>query len=213
MIGALMKKDFYINGIYYLIISALIPLFYVMEVDQHYLYYGIMIGFLFNLFYYDHRNHVNRFIGSLPVKLRNVVWARYITMFLILVCFILYVRLVDSLAHYGLPYLEFQPMTALEIMILFTSISITIAVSMPIYYLVKTFMKAIGIQMGLLLFSTFTFAIMIGNDYITFYEPLLLGVFKLIDIQPYLMLTLISLLFLYLSFLLSAWIYTKKAKV
>ncbi|MFD2628623.1 ABC-2 transporter permease [Oceanobacillus kapialis] len=213
MIGSLMKKDFYINGIYYLIILGLIPLFYVMETDQYYLYFGIMIGFLFNLFYYDHRNHVNRFIGSLPVKLRNVVLSRYITMFSILVCFVLYVWLVDSLAHYGLPYLETQPMTTIEIMILFTFISITISISMPIYYLVKTFMKAIGIQMGLLVFGTFAFAIMLGNEYITFYEPLLLGLFKLIDIQPYVMLILISLLFLYLSYELSAWIYTKKAKV
>ncbi|WP_058949212.1 ABC-2 transporter permease [Oceanobacillus picturae] len=213
MITTLMKRDFYINAIYFLIIALAIPALYIIEMAEFYLYFGIMMGFLFNLFYYDHRNNVNRFIGSLPVKLQHVVLSRYVLLLVVVVGFLLYTWLVDSLAHNGLPYIESKTMSSIEITILFTLISIAISISIPIYYFVKSITTALAIQGGLLIFGTFTFAILTGNELITFHDSLLLWFFDLIEIQPIVMLIIISLVFLYLSYLLSARIYIKKAKV
>ncbi|MCG3420250.1 ABC-2 transporter permease [Oceanobacillus jordanicus] len=213
MILHLMKKDFYINSFYYGFNALLIPLFYVMGFTESYFFFVIMIHFLFNLFYFDHRNHVNRFISSLPVKLHHVVLSRHLYLLLFLIGFLLYVWLVDSIASKGLPYLTSQPIDALSITLLFTTICIVVSLSMPIYYLVTSFNKAFVIQMGLLVFSTFAFSVTLGNDLITFHEPILSWFSNLIEIQPIIILVAISLVFLYLSYLLSAWIYTKKAKV
>lgn len=213
MIAQLMKKDLYLNGIYYLVIVLLIPVFYVIELSEIYFFFAIILGFLFNLFYYDNRNNVNRFIGSLPVKLHHVVLSRYASLLLFVVGFLLYVWLVDSLAHHGLPYLASQPIDPISMTILFTTICMIVSISLPIYYFVKSFNKTFFLQIIFLLFSSFAFAVIQGNELISFHKPFLKWLFDVIAFQPIVILIVISLVFFYLSYLLSARIYTKKAKV
>ncbi|WP_042222286.1 ABC-2 transporter permease [Oceanobacillus manasiensis] len=213
MITQLMKKDLYLNGVYYLVIVPLIPVFYVIELSDIYFFFAIILGFLFSLFYSDNLNNVNRFIGSLPVKLHHIVLSRYASLLLFVIGFLLYVWLVDSLAHYGSPYLASQQIDSISMTILFTTICIIVSISFPIYYYVESFNKAFFFQIIFLLFSSFTFAIFQGNELISFHEPFLKWLFDVIAFQPIVILIVISFVFLYLSYLLSAKIYTKKAKV
>lgn len=56
----LIKRDYLINQMYFVIILMAIPAIYIFDISPLFMYMFIMFGVLFNVFYYDDHNHVYR---------------------------------------------------------------------------------------------------------------------------------------------------------
>lgn len=209
----MMKRDFLINRFYFLIIFLALPVFYVMDLSPLFMFAGMMLGGLFNVFYYEGHNHVNRFISSMPIKKEITVIGRYIFLQLVILFFILYLWVVDIVSHYGLPYISYQPLTLFSLILTITFINIIIAISIPIYYFFQSFMKSLLFQGALFIMFVVSFIIIVRNfDLLSihFIASALTMIESLLSVQPYLVPILFSIVCLFLSYKLSVRIFTKK---
>ncbi|PAV30948.1 hypothetical protein CIL05_04330 [Virgibacillus profundi] len=206
----LIKKEFQLNLIYIIFLILFIPLSFVMNMPSTSLYIGTILGFIFNAFYYDSKNHVNRFTASLPFRKKYIVLGKYVFFLIVTSAFLLYVWLIDKIARFGLPYLESKPMDWFIVLLIFTSIAMMLSISIPIYYVFQSYIKAFLIQIILLFSIIFGIVIIIGNPYIQVSDKIIRFILDIIDLQPVLILIGFSLGSLYLSYRLASWIYVKK---
>ncbi|OZU88173.1 hypothetical protein CIL03_13710 [Virgibacillus indicus] len=206
----LVKKEFQLNIIYLIFIILFIPFSYVMDMPSTFIFIGAMLGFLFNAFYYDSKNHVNRLTASLPFRKKHVVLGKYVFFLIISAGFLLYLWLVDSIAHYGLPYLESQPLHWFLVLLIFASIAIMLSISIPIYYLIQSYMKAFFVQIVFLFSIAFGIVIIIANPFIQVNDSIIRFILDIIALQPVLIVVGFSFISLYLSYRLSTWIYIRK---
>ena len=206
----IVEKEFHLNLYYIIFLIMFIPILYIINISGNFIYIAAMLGFIFNAFYYDSKNHVNRFTASLPLKRESIVLGKYIFFLISTAAFLLYIWLVDKIAHSGLPYLESKPLNWFVILLIFTSIAVMLSISIPIYFMFQSYMKAFFIQMILLFSVIFSIAIIIGNPYIQISEKMVLFILDIIHLQPVLILIGFSLGSLYLSYRLTAWSYIKK---
>lgn len=136
----MIKREYVLNKLFFLSVYLLFPFIYLVNISPIFMYFGIILGYIFNLFYYDHHNQLNHFIVSLPIKKSNIVLGRYASSFTFMTVSLLYLWLIDTLAHYAfsliefLPTIEYKPITASTIIGTFILITIAVTVSMPIYY-------------------------------------------------------------------------------
>lgn len=206
----LVKKEIQLNIIYLIFIILFIPFSYVMDMPSTFIFIGAMLGFLFNAFYYDSKNHVNRFTASLPFRKKYVVLGKYVFFLIVTAGFLLYLWLVDTIAHYGLPYLESQPLHWFLVLLIFASIAIMLSISIPIYYLIQSYMKAFFVQIVLLFSIAFGIVIIIANPLIQVNDSIIRFILDIIVLQPVLIVVGFSFISLYLSYRLSTWIYIRK---
>lgn len=192
----------------------MIPFIYVLDLSPQFIYAGSIIGCIFNLFYYDSHNHVNRYIVSLPVNRSHIVRGRYTFLLTVSGTLLIYLWVIDMLANHFLPLINnwiffetsYPPITPIVIMITFIAVIIIIGVSVPIYYFFQSFIKSLFAQ-GILLF-TVVLGIAIFGNYIS--ESIVLAVLDIIDTQPVLIPMTLTFTCLYMSYKLSETIFTKR---
>lgn len=210
----MMKRDYIINKVYFLIVILLVPFIYALDMSPQFIYVGIVVGCIFNVFYYDGHNHVSRYIVSLPVSRNHIVLGRYTFLLIVAVTFLLYLWMIDMLVHYFFPMINnwiffatsFQPITPAVIIFTFIPIIIVVAVSVPIYYFFQSFIKSLLAQGALLFIGVLCMAIF--GKYIP--ESIIIIIIDMINIQPVLIMFILSIICLSISFKLSATIFTKR---
>ncbi|AXI10113.1 hypothetical protein CV093_15700 [Oceanobacillus sp. 143] len=205
----MMKKEFQLNLMSIILVIILIPAAYVLNISSSFLYIAMAFGFIFNAFYYDGKNHVNRFIKSLPIKPKHVVLGRYLLLFCISIILLIYLSIIDSIAQQHLPYLSFQPLTWIILLGLFAITSIISAISYPIYYAIQSFTIAIGVIIGVIALTASVIGIVL-NLFHAQLEQFIIFILNFIQFQPALIIILFSMGCLFLSYLLSSWIYARK---
>ncbi len=150
----LLKKDFWMNFSYLLMTLAFIPIAYVLNLSSGFLYYGLVLGLIFNAFYYDNVSGINQYMVSLPIARQKVVTARYVFCLLFALTVFGYQFVLDRLAHAGLPYFAYEPMTEYTLLTRLCGVIILMAFSLPLYF-AFSYMKAFMTQL-------ISFAVFIG---------------------------------------------------
>src|SRR5699024_2153283 len=148
MMVHMIKRDYYINFLYVLIIILALPLIYWAQISPLFAYLGVIIGFIFNVFYYDNHNHVSRSIVSMPINKKQIVLGRYTFLFFVTVLFLLYIWFIDTLVHYFapklsglLPIIPYKPISLTSALLVFAGIMLFILISILIFYLFQFFLN------------------------------------------------------------------------
>lgn len=200
----MLKRDFYLNRMVIGIYILFVPLIYIMNTDPFYIYGGATTGLVFNVFFYDNKNHITRFISSLPVNKKAIVFGRYLFLLFAIVIILFYQWLIDSIAHNGLSYLDAEPITPAKIGLIFLSISVTAAIAIPAFYFFESIMKATIFLFILLFVVAFSMAVI--SELINFIP----SVTDTLNQMPVFIPVLSALICLYASFKLSSWIFARK---
>lgn len=180
-----------------------------MNTQNVIVYFYVIFFYIFFTFNADHKNNVNRLLISLPINRKQVVAGRYLFSFISFLLLLSFHYIVDKLAHYGLRYLEFEPLTGLKVVLIITFFSIGVSLSIPIYYFFKSFQIAVYVHIMFFFFGMIGIGIIIGNPYIDF-VGMTKSIMNLIAIQPYVILLLFSAVCLYGSYRLSVWLFSRK---
>lgn len=213
----MMKRDYYINQMYFLFVVIFIPFIYVFNLSPLFIFIGMMIGSIFNLFYYDNHNHTNRFIVSMPVNRNVVVLSRYLSIMIVTIILLIYLWIIDYLAHtFILPFIsdwipafEIQPVSLILLMFTFFAVVVITSVSIPIYYYFQSFMKSLIAQGVLFVIGIIGFTLFIlFMDYIP--EKVILLVLDLIDFQPIVSFIVCIAICLTVSYKVSTFIFAKR---
>lgn len=210
----MMKRDYYINKSYFLIVLLIFPFIYVLDISPQFIYAGIIVGCIFNLFYYDGHNHVSRYIVSLPVNRCHIVRGRYFFLFIVSVTFLVYLWVIDMLAHYFFPMINnwiffetsYPPITPIVLMVTFIAVVIIVGVSVPIYYFFQSIIKSWIVQSALLFIGVLGIANF--GKYIS--ESIVITILDIINIQPVLIPITLTFTGFYVSYKLSATIFAKR---
>ncbi|RDW15594.1 ABC-2 transporter permease [Oceanobacillus chungangensis] len=205
----ILNKEFQLSFSNIILTIIFIPIAYILNISSIFLYIGFMFGFIFYAFYYDGKNHANRFIKSLPIKLRHVVLARHLFQLGLSIIVLIYLSIIDALVHHYLPYFSYQPISWITVLILFALTSFISAVSYPIYYYFQSFTTAVAVQIGSLTILASLTGIALNLFHVQL-EPFIFFILDLIEFQPTLIIILFSIGCLFLSYLLSSWIYARK---
>lgn len=206
----LLKQNAQINSILsYLSIAVIVCLAYLVAIPPTFLFIVSTVAIPIFIFYYDDKNKVNRFVVSLPIEKKTLISSKYIFMFVLALTILLFQMMIMftfSALGNGLYMYDWR-----DIIVLICSASIIIAICIPIFYFIKSFMLATGIIMGGTFLGTFLIMTPLINvlgmkDVIIFNDldpGLVLLVEKYIPFQPYFMLGVLSLIIFYLSMKLS----------
>lgn len=211
----MIKRDYLINGMYFLFITLAIPFIYIVNISPIFVYFAIVVGAIFNVFYYDDHNHVGRFIVSMPIKRKRIVFARYLFLLKVIVFYLLYLWLVDKLTHHFLPMnnlfpeISFRPINFYTVLVIFLAISVITAVTVPIYYYFQSFIKSL-IAQGVLLFAGIFGITFLGRYLDLIPEAFIFKILDIVDWQPMLIIIAISLICLYISYQFSSFIFSKR---
>ncbi|HLS34811.1 MAG TPA: ABC-2 transporter permease [Bacillota bacterium] len=197
------KKDLSANIINFVSIS-LLALFLIAFDTSNIACYLFVVSFLaFYLFYSDSQRRVDQFLVSLPVSRKRLVLSRYIVMIgytlLVLVCHIL----IDSFFHVFESALYTPRLDSLTVALIIMFISLLIAITVPIYYIFRSYIVA-----GTICFIVLLFTMMVS-----------FGIINSIDVHQKLRdlfipaqipLILIAMLSLYVSYTLSSFVFKRK---
>lgn len=212
----MMKRDYLINKIYFLMIFLAIPFLYTLDLSLLFMYLTIIVGAIFTVFYYDDYNHVYRALISMPIKRSQIVFARYLFLFTTTIIFLLYIWLIDMFVHNPfsilksiVPTVSYQPISAITILLTFLFISIVVAISTPIFYYFQSFMKSLIAHGVLLVIGVMTITIF-GKYLDLIPKPYVRLALYIIAYQPLLFVIGFSIICLYISYLLSTFIFSKR---
>lgn len=208
--NSLLKKELFLQTTNPLFFLFFVPMGYVMNLPPLMIVLTVLFLIMANAFYYEHKNKINIFFKSLPVKAKEIVFAKYVVLYIVVAILVIYLWIVDALAHKGLPYLDGPPLSSLKIGLILLSSSFFFSVSAPAFYFIRSFMKAATFIVFLLAFLAFGFAITIGNERFPVADYFLFGLFYLLDFQPLLVSSLISLICVTASYFTSTFIFMKK---
>ncbi|MEN2768607.1 ABC-2 transporter permease [Ornithinibacillus xuwenensis] len=205
----LLMKEIKVSQLYLLILIVLIPLSYVMNVSSTGINIWVILGFLPLLFYLDSQNNVNRFVASMPIKHMHIVLARYLILMMITTGALLFLWSIDYVAHQGLPFLKNHSFSGYDILQLVTLNALFLSVYIPVFYYFKNFTYAITFFLISFVILVYTFAVISGNPYLTFDEPVIDFLVYLLYNQP-IILVVLSLTVLYVSFRISLRIFVRR---
>ncbi|MGM8212374.1 ABC-2 transporter permease [Virgibacillus sp. W0430] len=206
----LVKKEVYLHTPSLLFFLFFVPIGYVLNMPMLTIYLTVFILLLANAFYYDYKNNVHALLKSLPVIPQHTVLAKYIVLFVLLILFLLYQWMIDALAHLGLPYLKEQPINRIHFLFTLLGFSMLLSIVLPVFYHFRSFVTAVVVMMGLIFIVAFGFAITAGNEAFPYTDYFLLSIFYLIDIQPFLISSLLTMLCLFISYRISTAIFKRK---
>lgn len=171
----------------------------------------ITLSFVINQFYYDQRAYIHRFLISLPMPKKSIVQSRYISVIFIILLYVLIQWLLGFTGvemHYAFHWEDVIAVISLQFVL--------IAIVIPLFYLIPSFIIAAGTIIVMMIFGLFYFvdalvSILGLEEEIIFNDldpGLVLLVEKYIPYQPYLILVIVSIAFLYLSVKLSTYIFS-----
>jgi len=216
MMVHMIKRDYYINFLYVLIIILALPLIYWAQISPLFAYLGVIVGFIFNVFYYDNHNHVSRSIVSMPINKKQIVLGRYTFLFFVSILFLIYIWFIDMLVHYFapslsglLPIIPYKPISITSVLLVFAGIMLLISISIPIFYICQSFIKALIIQGALLFIGPLAFAAL-GYFLDKIPEAFINGIVDFIELQPILIAITFSVVCLLVSYVISTWIFSRK---
>ncbi|MDY0409039.1 ABC-2 transporter permease [Virgibacillus soli] len=164
----MMKRDYMLNKIYFFFILIGVPILYIFQYIPTTMFIVMTLGLVFNVFFYEDRNHVTRAIISMPVSTSQAVVARYIFITLTAVCNMMYFAASSSIIkHYpniivGNPA-SFQPLTISQGILTLHITFILLAISLPFYYYFQSAYKSLIIQGIVVFLSTLAFIIFINS--------------------------------------------------
>lgn len=202
-------KDLKISGLYVILFGLFILLTYLFHVNSMGINMTVMLGFLILLFYFDFQHHVLRSLVSMPLNRKQIVQARYVFLYSLTIVFMLFIWLVDSIAFNNLYLGNFTYLTANDIVNYFAIVTVLLAIYLPIFYLIKNFMHAVSVFMIFHFVIVFTYSIIIGNPYITLDDKIASLIEPLWNIQPFVIPLVVSLLVMFVSYLISNWFFVK----
>lgn len=170
----------------------------------------ITLSFVITQFYYDQNVHINRFFISLPVSKKVIVHCRYISIVLVIMLYIFIqwaLKFTGVEMHYAFDWKDILTTLSLEFII--------IAIVIPFFYLIPSFIIAVSTITILMFFGLFYFldeliAVLGWEDEIIFNDldpGLTLLVEKYIPYQPFLIFILIAIVLLYISMKISVYIF------
>lgn len=211
----MMKRDYVLNKMMFFIVSLFIPLIYIFQVSPLFIYSGIILGVIFNLFYYDSHNQVNRYMVSLPISKKQIVMARYAFLLTVMVFYLLYTWIIDALAHRLIPNLDilpdlmYAPISLRSAMMTFSVIMLIMTVVVPIYYFCQSFITSLLVQGGLLIIGFIGFAYLFSKLPESTLKSIA-NIAKWIYTNPTPFTIMFSIVTLAISYPLSLWIFTRK---
>lgn len=186
--------------------STTLPPFFILII--------MTLSFVINQFYYDQNIHINRFFISLPGSKKVIVQSRYISIVLIIVLYVLVqwgLKFTGIGMHYAFDWKDIVAMIALQLII--------IAIVIPFFYLIPSFVIAVGTITVFMFFGFFILldsliAILGWEDEIIFNDldpGLTLLIEKYIPHYPYFIFTLIAVCLLYVSVKISGYIFRSRS--
>lgn len=214
----MMKRDFLINSMYFLIVLFVIPFVYLLDFSPIFIYMAVIFGCVFNIFYYDDHNHVSRAIVSMPIRKNKIVLARYLFLIMMINFYMLYLWMIDVIVHHSIlsdmiPSVSYKTITSITIFLSFLIISIGVAVSVPIFYFFQSFIKSLLAQFALLMlaFVAMSLGVPIFGKYLDLIpESFVMDILDLIKLQPVLFILIFSLICLFISYKLSVLIFSRR---
>jgi|SRR5690625_2386120 len=162
-------------------------------------YTTMFILFFVNSFYNDKKSRVNQFLISLPVKRNHLVAARYL--FFLFACTL--ILFLDQIVF------QVKSVSGITFLFMFTLLSMTVAASIPVYYLFDSIWQSGLVHFIILFVGSFAFFFVTVSPYDMF-DQLILFALNVISIQPVIVLLLVSAFCLYGSYLLSSFIFSRK---
>ncbi|PAV30947.1 hypothetical protein CIL05_04325 [Virgibacillus profundi] len=214
----LIKQDLFINTwITYLSILLFLSITYFVFLPPIFMFIATALTLIIALFYYDDRANVNKFLRSLPIQASQVVKRRYQSIMLLSICIILYQWII------GYAIISFTDLDRYiygwkDIIVCFSIGVIIIAITVPFFYLFRSFTLSVGCLMVLLMLGSYysltpLVTVLELEEVIIFNEldpGFVLVVEKYIPYQPFIILVLASVVIFYLSMKLSQLLYLKK---
>lgn len=202
-------KDLKISRLYIILFALFILLTYLFHVNSMGINMTVILGFLILLFYFDYQHHVLRSLVSMPLNRKQIVRTRYVFLYSLTIVFMLFIWLVDSIAINNLYLGNFTYLTAKDIVHYFVIVTVLLAIYLPIFYLIKNFMHAVSVFMVSHFVIVFTYSISRGNPYITLDDKIASLIEALWNIQPFVIPLVVSLLVMFVSYLISNWFFIK----
>ena len=207
----LLIRDFINYKSVYVAIAILIPIGYVFTLPPFHISLGVLLPVLFiGVFYSDHRSRINRYMVSLPVSRKSIVFSRYISMLLVWIGTVLYQLIIGNLIARFVPYDVFT-FGWKEIVTLLCLGLIMLAFFVPLFFLFKSFVLPI-IIIAVCYFTVFFYSLdalvnisEMENEIIFNYLDMWIVplVESIITVQPYLILPILSVGLFYVSIALS----------
>jgi hypothetical protein len=202
-------KDVKVSALYLVLFVLFIIVTFVFHVNSIGISMMIMLGFVVLMFYFDSHNQVYRSLISMPLKRKQFVLARYIFLYTTTLGFILLIWLMDYISFNIVPFLgNFTFLTAENVIQNLFTISLLMAISLPIFYSIKSFSHAVIVFMITHVVILYTYTIFTGNLYITMDEKISSMLHSIWNIQPYLVPVLASLFVIGISYFVSIYYFT-----
>lgn len=214
----LIKQHFIMNTtISHLAIALMIAGAYFVTIPPTFLFVISILSLPIILFFYDDKNHVNRWMISLPIAKKTLIQSRYLFTAIMSVIILLFQVLImislSSLSELSRYMYDWR-----DIIVLLCMSFIITAICMPIYYAIRSFAVATSIiailSMLTSFFIMFPIIDVLGMDDIIIFNDMdsgfVLLVEKYIPIQPYTVLIIISALLFYISMKVSEQLLMKK---
>lgn len=196
----LLKREFLKNWPIAITLLAMIPFFTLLQINDKFSFiYPLLVLILFSW----NTDKEHRFLISLPVKKRHIVLSHYV--FIVIVCSgLLLCHLLVNLTS-----LLNSEMALLPFLILFSFCLMIgyIAFMLPLFYYFKSIWIAFFLQLVCMIMAAGLFGIWMGFDLFHNFTGKLLN---FIFMEPFSVLPVLSGVVLFLSYILSCWIFSRK---
>lgn len=203
MLWPIMKKDLSMNKIYFIAVLFLLPILHAGDAGNIGIYSYMLLFSTYYPFYTEFHNKMNRFMVSLPVSRKRIVFIRYVTIILLLFTTVAMHFFIDFLLSRVFPKVEFTSIDPLMLPFIVLFLSILISIILPIYFQAKSFILGFSVNFCVLLF-----AMIVGFGIVNSIDvPVFL---KRLSVSPFILLLTVSGLSLYASYRISVHIFSKK---
>ncbi|OZU88172.1 hypothetical protein CIL03_13705 [Virgibacillus indicus] len=211
------KQDFSVNtwGTY-LSLILILPISYVLFLPSVFMFIATALTIIISIFYYDDRANVNRFLISLPISAASVVKRRYQSIILFSICVILYQWVIGHVVTFFIGS-EHYVYGWKDIIVLICMGAIITAVTVPFFYLFRSFILSVGCIMVLLLLESYysltPLVTVLEMDEVIIFNDLDPGFVMIVEeyipYQPFLILVFASLVIFYMSMKISELLYLR----
>lgn len=203
----LVKRDYHI--ILYFILFAVffkLALFVLAAIststDNMYYFSFILMMLYAVLFYIDDNAKIMRTILSLPIKKRQIIMSRYLSLYTIGLILLAVGFMIDYL-------IDPQSFHFIIVYVAFCAFTLYIALSTPIYYLFKRLWARIVVHYFLIIFGALAFALLFVDPF-DWFTGILNVAFTILDYQPIVTSLLFLMIMMYLSYRISYFIFCRK---
>lgn len=211
------KQDFSVNtwGTY-LSLILILPISYVLFLPSIFMFIATALTIIISMFYYDDRANVNRFLISLPISAASIIKRRYQSIILFSICVIIYQWVIGHVVTFFIGS-EHYVYGWKDIIVLICMGAIITAVTVPFFYLFRSFILSVGCIMVLLLLGSYysltPLVTVLEMDEVIIFNDLDPGFVMIVEeyipYQPFLILVFASLVIFYMSMKISELLYLR----